>query len=228
MPQSSPNHLAGARPSLREEQRALTRRRLLEAAETVFARRGYHGASVEEIAREAGATTGALYANFASKEELFLELFDQSSSSDVRDYSRAVGESSTPQEKARAGADHWMEILHERPHYFPLFIEFWSYAIREPSLRERFATRLRALRKAAARIVAEGAEQRGIPISSEAAAGIGLFITALGNGLALEKLADPDAVPDAYYGDVLMLIFEALAALSREQAAAAPSDGGSR
>ena len=42
--------------SLRDEQKALTRRRLLDAAEAVFARRGYHGASVEEIAREAGAT----------------------------------------------------------------------------------------------------------------------------------------------------------------------------
>lgn len=214
--------MAVTRPSLREEQRALTRRRLLEAAEMVFARRGYHGASVEEIAREAGATTGALYANFTSKEDLFLELFDHSASNDVRDYSRAVDESSTPQEKARAGADHWMEILRERPSYFPLFIEFWSYAVREPRLRERFATRLGALRAAAARLVAEGAEQRGMPVSAEAAEGMGLVITALGNGLALEKLADPDAVPDSFYGDVLVLIFEALAALAREQGAAPP------
>jgi AcrR family transcriptional regulator len=78
------------RPSLRDEQKALTRRRLLDAAETVFARRGFHGASVEEIAREAGATTGAVYSNFAGKEDLFLALFEERIATDVADYSQIV------------------------------------------------------------------------------------------------------------------------------------------
>lgn len=94
------------RPSLREEQKALTRQRLLDAAETVFARRGFHGASVEEIAREAGATTGALYSNFAGKEDLFLALFERSATSDVREYSQTFAAGATPDEETRAVADH--------------------------------------------------------------------------------------------------------------------------
>ena len=204
------------RPSLREEQKALTCRRLLDAAEVVFAKRGFHGASVDEIAREAGATTGALYSNFASKEDLFLALFEETVAADVRDYAEVFAGGETPQEKGRAAAGHWMQILRERPNYFPLFIEFWAYAVREPRLRKRFAERLAILRTANGRLVSEGAEHQGFSLNDQMAERLGLVITALGNGLALEKLADPDAVPDNLYGDMLVLIFKALSALASQ------------
>lgn len=121
---------ASPRPSLRDEQKALTHRRLLDAAEAVFARRGFHGASVEEVAREAGATTGALYSNFAGKEDLFLALFEERIATDVGDYSQIVEAGTTLDGQVRGVADHWMQILRERPDYFPLLIEFWAYAVR--------------------------------------------------------------------------------------------------
>src|SRR5947209_1799462 len=113
------------RLSLRDEQKALTRARLLAAAEEVFAQRGFHGASVEEIAREAGATTGALYSNFAGKEDLFLALFEESTAAQVREYGELFSAGETLEQQARGGADRWMQILAARPAYFPLFIEFW-------------------------------------------------------------------------------------------------------
>jgi AcrR family transcriptional regulator len=203
------------RPSLRDEQKALTRRRLLDSAEAVFARSGFHGASVEEIAREAGATTGALYSNFAGKEDLFLALFEERIAADVGDYSQIVAAGSTVEEQARGSADRWMAILGERPDYFPLLIEFWAYAIREPERRERLAERFAALRSASARLFLEAAEQQGFPVNAEAGEFVGILINALGNGLALEKLVDPDAVPDSLYGDMLALIFQALEVLAR-------------
>ena len=66
-----------ARRMTREESRAATRERLLAAARSVFARSGFHGASVEEIASEAGFSTGALYSNFDGKEDLFLVLMER-------------------------------------------------------------------------------------------------------------------------------------------------------
>lgn len=48
-----------------------TRAALLEAAAKVFARRGYDGAAISEITSEAGVTSGAIYAHYASKAELF-------------------------------------------------------------------------------------------------------------------------------------------------------------
>jgi hypothetical protein len=44
---------------------------------------------------------------------------------------------------------------------------------------------------------------------------LGVVVNALGNGLALEKLADPTAVPDELFGSVLALLFDALAASAR-------------
>jgi AcrR family transcriptional regulator len=184
----------------------------------VFARRGFHGASVEEIAREAGATTGALYSNFAGKEDLFLELFEESAAHDVRQYTELSAAGATLEEQARAGADRWMEILRERPDYFPLFVEFWAYAIREPRVRDRFTERFAAFRSAMTRLVVDGAAQHELPVTPELAERLGIVINALGNGLALEKLADPDAVPDELFGDMLVLIFQALAALAARTA----------
>src|SRR5438093_937347 len=58
-------------PEMRREQ---TRAYLLEAAAAVFAARGFHGASLDEIAEAAGFTKGAIYSHFQSKADLFLAL----------------------------------------------------------------------------------------------------------------------------------------------------------
>src|SRR5204862_3072071 len=60
----------------REEKKAMTRRKLLDAAATVFARKGFAGASLDDVAEEAGLTKGAVYSNFASKDELIEVLLD--------------------------------------------------------------------------------------------------------------------------------------------------------
>ena len=57
-----------------DRRRALTRRHLLEAAGVVFARQGFHGATLDEVAATAGFTKGAVYSNFTSKDDLFLAL----------------------------------------------------------------------------------------------------------------------------------------------------------
>src|SRR6266702_903425 len=61
----------------RAQSRQRTREALVSAAMGVFARSGYAGASVDAIAAQAGFTVGALYANFGTKEELFLAVFER-------------------------------------------------------------------------------------------------------------------------------------------------------
>ena len=60
--------------------------------------------------------------------------------------------------------------------------------------------------------------------SADAGEHLGLFINALGNGLALEKLVDPDAVPDGLFGDLLVLVFQAFEALLRRTRAQPTAD----
>lgn len=72
--------------SLREQQRAYTRQRLMEAAGQVFAARGYPDATVDEIASEAGASRATFYLHFKSKTELVSALVEESTPFGVERY----------------------------------------------------------------------------------------------------------------------------------------------
>jgi AcrR family transcriptional regulator len=73
-----------------------TRDRLLAAATAVFGERGYDGAGVQEIARRAGLTTGAIYANFSGKAELLFEAIGARSEAELDDLLRPAGAAAQP------------------------------------------------------------------------------------------------------------------------------------
>src|SRR3712207_4648784 len=96
----------------RAEKQAQTRDRLVDAAARVFARRGFHAASVEEIAEEAGYSHGAVYSNFSGKEELFIAVYEHRVASRVGDVTALVADRDAPlRDRARAAGDQWMERL---------------------------------------------------------------------------------------------------------------------
>ncbi len=64
------NRSRPARGALKERQRAERAELILDAAEEVFAEKGYHDAAIEEIAARVGISKGAIYLHFASKEAL--------------------------------------------------------------------------------------------------------------------------------------------------------------
>src|SRR6266496_921139 len=75
----------------REDKREANRARILQAARKVFGRRGYHGATIEEIADESGLSNGAVYYNFANKEDLFCALLEEWRAEFVRDAEAVFG-----------------------------------------------------------------------------------------------------------------------------------------
>src|SRR6202011_3737521 len=125
----------------REQSKANTRERLLYAARAVFARSGFHGASVEEIASEAGFSTGALYSNFDGKEDLFLVLMEREIDEQQREIADAVSARSSVSERARGGAQQWMTMIEREPEVLLLFMEFWAYGVREARERPKVAAR---------------------------------------------------------------------------------------
>ena len=72
-----PENPATERPNRRAENKARTRQKVLEAAKRLFMQRGYEGATMRDIAADAGLSTGALFANFADKADLFNEVILQ-------------------------------------------------------------------------------------------------------------------------------------------------------
>jgi AcrR family transcriptional regulator len=190
----------------REQSKAHTRTRLLDAARSVFARCGFHGASVEEIASEAGFSTGALYSNFDGKEDLFLALMEREISEHAREIAEAVGARASVDERAKGGARQWMTMIEREPELLLLFMEFWAYGVRDARVRPKVAARFAQARELLTRLIADGVREFDLELALPAEQ-LAVAIDALADGIARQKLADPDAVPDELMGKVLSILF---------------------
>jgi AcrR family transcriptional regulator len=171
----------------RAERTALTRTELLEVAERRFYSDGYHGTTLEAIAEEAGYTKGAVYSAFESKAGLFLTLVDAMIDERLEEISTLFAQHPIGPSRVRTLARKPVEERAQR--WALLAIEFWVHAAREPELLEQFAARYRRMRDGLAALAAE----TSTPLGAESWA---IVTLALVNGLALERLIDPDGVPE--------------------------------
>jgi AcrR family transcriptional regulator len=193
----------------REQSKANTRERLLVAARSVFARNGFHGASVDEVASEAGFSTGALYSNFGGKEDLFLALMEREIEAHAREISAAVRERHSVAERATGGARQWMTMIEREPELLLLLMEFWAYGVRDTDMRPRVAEQFGRMRQLLTRLIADGVRDFELELELPAEQ-LAVAIDALADGIARQKLTDPDAVPDELMGRVLSLLFAAV------------------
>jgi AcrR family transcriptional regulator len=204
----------------RKEQQAHTRERLIEAAGRVFARRGLHQASIDDVAEEAGFTKGAFYANFASKEELFLAMLDVRFAARLDELERTTAGDESPEEQARQAGTDFSRAIAADPEWERLFFEFAAHAGRNEEFRKELVKRYRELRghieELYRRRVERDPEMEAPPVSLER---LTLMTFAMVNGMALEKMLEPDAVDDELYGTMLMIFFAGLRTLVQEGSA---------
>ncbi len=178
---------------------------MLDAAAEVFARRGYREASVAEIARSAGYSTGALYVHFSGKHDLFLALFDTALTEWGMGYLDATSQAGTVAEMIEAAGRRWGQLQDENPAQTMLFMEFWSVAVRDSDLRGEFAQRHAAMRATIGSLVAGLRSATGVElgVSEEK---VGPILTALADGFALQRLIDPEAVPDSLFIEAVQAV----------------------
>jgi AcrR family transcriptional regulator len=206
----------------RAEKRAATRQALLEAAAEVFVRRGLEGASVEEISERAGFSRGAFYSNFASKEELFLALIEGRSAQHVAGIAQAFRQGATVQERMRNGGRFIDGLVVRERQWCTLYMEFWAAAMRNPALRPRFAAQYRALREGTARMIQAQADAVGVALDTPAEELAGTLI-AVFEGYVLQKLIDPQLLPDDFFARLLVRFFGRLVELDRHQHSGPPT-----
>jgi AcrR family transcriptional regulator len=178
---------------------------LVEAAARIFARRGFQAATVEEIAEHAGYSHGAVYSNFAGKEELFLAVFEQYMAQRIEEVAQASAVEGSFAERARAAADQWMQRFGEDRETFLLHLEFMIHAARHPALSEQLGRRMAMLRLEIERRISERAAETATPLPLPAA-DIALVLRALGIGLAVEALNDAGQTNTSLYGDFVALV----------------------
>lgn len=190
-----------AEPAIREQ--------VLEAAARLFAQDGYQGASLRDIASEAACTTGAIYSNFRGKPDLLLALFEQHNERLAMEIATAAARGRTPEDQLARGAERWTRFLREEPTWYGLLIEFWVLAVRDPQLRLQYAERFRVVRAGIGELIEERALGLGLKLTVPAN-DLGSTVIALADGIALQRLVEPDAVPDGLLGSTLVSVLESV------------------
>jgi AcrR family transcriptional regulator len=189
----------------RKQRQQQTREELVGAAARVFARRGYHRATVEEIAAEAGFSTGAVYSNFDGKEELFLAIADRQVEERVREIVAVADAAEGRGDASAEAADQFRAFLESDPDWPLLFYEFWSLSVRNPELQDELAKRRDAFRDALAETLQRVATELGFELRFPAPA-LATAIAASLNGLAFERAADPNALPDDVFAEFVTAV----------------------
>jgi len=178
----------------RMERREKTRDDLVNAAETCFVTRGFHATSVDEVAERAGYTKGAVYSNFASKEDLFFGVYQRRVDHVLADVVpglrqagavRAFDTLATGTIQRRESDDGWLAV----------FFEFWAHVLRHPELRARFAESRSRFLEPLTDGVRQLAAERGRSLHSGVTPlQVALAWNAMEVGLGLERLTQPQDV----------------------------------
>jgi len=199
------------------ERREDTREQVLTAAASVFAQNGFHATSLEAVAEEAGFSRGAVYYNFADKEELFLELLDRRCAERAQDLREVfVGTPGDDVEatsrQAQLAADHALEAMTGDPEWRALYLEFLAQAARDPAFRRRFSKRSAEMRGALEEVVLERTRPIAGALDMEPEQ-LAVVIDALGTGLwAHHMLHGARAVPPDLFSKALALLVDGIAA----------------
>ena len=201
--------------SRRQERTELTRARLIQSAEKVFARDGFEAAKLEEIAADAGYTRGAVYANFQSKENLFLALLEREISTRIAALDREMDKVREPEAKLKAMGDFFLNKTIDR-RWSLLSLEFKLFAVRHPEVKRRLAAMHRRFVEPRVGILEEvmSALGRELPASAYA---MGVSMAALGNSLTLEHMLDPSLMDEKDVRPIMANFFDSLTSAPRKK-----------
>lgn len=124
----------------REESQAQTRMRLIETARQLFVEHGYGGTSIRDIADGAGYSQGAFYSNFASKEDVLLELLKGHMEAEGAQLSQVMESGGRTPEQIFAELESWAATLNADASWSMLSIELQLHANRSPTFAAKYQT----------------------------------------------------------------------------------------
>jgi AcrR family transcriptional regulator len=193
----------------RKEKQAKTRSALLRSATKLICRKGINEASVEDVATDAGYTKGAFYANFKSKEELFLVMLDEKYAAELEQLENAIRGSESPAEDARNAAENFIRFAWSDPQWPRLYFEFTAYAARNPEFRQELQTRDRRIRQQMAEIFRAwaGRFDMEIPIPYE---DLAMMVFCMANGFLMGQVIEPN-LSEELYGTMAATFFSGVA-----------------
>ncbi|MDB5423304.1 MAG: TetR family transcriptional regulator [Phenylobacterium sp.] len=183
----------------RGDKRERTRAALIAAAWAVVDEKGFAAVSLEEIARRAGMTRGAIYSNFASRSELLLAVVGARGLDINRDFSRP----GTLREQLRWFAEGLVETLPNAPGTQRWHAEFMVHIAADPALRDHIAKGFAGLFDVMADQLSA---QHGDALAIDAHS-LALAVQSLAMGFVYQAILSPDALPSR----AVLEAFDALA-----------------
>lgn len=196
----------------REESRARTRELVLDSASVIFRRDGFHQASIDEIAEEAGFSRGAVYSSFANKEEFFLALHDREAQKSVQLIAERLLEDGTLQDAALTAARTFYERHLADPEWSLLMAEFAVHAARNPDVARRFREQDRLWREASTRLIAEICARDCVQCEEREANEVVTAMMAIGCGITLEQQVAPETINLQMMEDLFVSIAQRIGA----------------
>jgi AcrR family transcriptional regulator len=184
-----------ARKTGQQDRAISTRRDLMEAARRIFARDGFEMARLEDIAKAAGKTRGAFYANFRDKEDVFFALFEESLRREKRQMGEQLKEAASEDERIEILATHMLSVIGNRWRML-LALEFKLYAIRHPKRTKRLAALHSALCMSCVEANVENLIAGFACLTPKQKRTQTAQVGALLDGIALNRMFDPRGLTD--------------------------------
>lgn len=194
----------------RAEAKARTREQLLESASRIFIRSGFAGASVEEIAETAGYSIGALYSNFASKDQLFMELMASRRTNRIAALVKIVSENEERGEISLEDLPRLLLELAEKDSDFAaLQVEFWQYASRHPELRDTRARLVREQADVLGALITDVLHREGVELNLPVG-DVTTVVMAMVQGLTRRRRLEGSSVSDDLFVEALGWLFSGM------------------
>ena len=176
----------------REESRAQTRDRLLDAALTLFSQGGIDAASIEEVAETAGYSRGAFYSNFDTKDQMVCAVLEREIRRNHEDLHAIFSRGASTAERIGDLRAYYLAVNGDANGCM-----FWMamqlYALRNEGVRPQIAALLRSSRAMVVESVRRVFEELGKepPVPPEMVA---FSLIAQAQGLAISRMLDPDTI----------------------------------
>jgi AcrR family transcriptional regulator len=208
----------------RAEQQQRTRDEVLAAADRLFVEQGFHSTTVDQIAQAAGYTKGAVYSNFAAKEELFFAIYERRMERAVAELERTLARAGDPAEWLQSVVAGTSSRRGRDDRWLSTFFEFWAHVIRRPALGERFAAIHARLEAPFVEAVRRHADRHGVepaldPLQAH------LAMASMSIGLTLERLVRPNVVDVETGARISRIVLDALVKGAGDVGADGKADG---
>ena len=201
----------------REDSQDLTRQRLLDAAQKLFARKGLDKTSVEDIAEAAGYTRGAFYSNFKTKGDLFIELLRRDATRAHEDFSALLNDQLAIEDIQARTRDIYASLYRDNEG-FMAWTEARLLSARDARFRAKLNVLMTEKRAQIVQLIEYFYKRAGTtPTVSTAIMAMGFM--SLVEGVKLFSASDPGELPPPAAEAVLAMFVDSIMQLARLRSA---------